>query len=102
VLFHPEAEAELDHSIGFYEERQEGLGLDFEREVRHGIAQIHDAPSRWPIHKFGTRKFLLRRFPFYIFYLELLHMDCCRCTLFKKWTDNRRNQWSIESESVVE
>lgn len=25
VLFHPEAEAELDQSIGFYEERQQGL-----------------------------------------------------------------------------
>lgn len=74
VLFHPEAEEELDHSIGYYEECLPGLGLDFEREVRHGISQILDAPSQWPIHKYGTRKFLLNRFPFYIFYLEL--PDC--------------------------
>jgi hypothetical protein len=38
VLFHPEAEAEFDQSIGFYEERQPGLGLDFQREVLQGIS----------------------------------------------------------------
>ena len=74
VLFHPEAEAELDNAIGFYEERQIGLGLDFEREVLHGISKICDSPSRWPTHKYGTRKFLLSRFPFHIFYLEI--PDC--------------------------
>ncbi|MCP5049638.1 MAG: type II toxin-antitoxin system RelE/ParE family toxin [bacterium] len=73
ILFHPEAEAELDHSICFYEERETGLGLDFQREVRRGISQIYNAPGRWPLHKYGTRKFLLNRFPFYIFYLE--HSD---------------------------
>ncbi len=71
VLFHPEAEAELDDAIGFYEKRLAGLGLDFEQEVRQGISKIHDAPSRWPKHKHGTRKLLLHRFPFYIFYLDL-------------------------------
>jgi toxin ParE1/3/4 len=74
VLFHPGAEAELDQSIGFYEECQPGLGLDFQREVFRGISKIHDAPTLWPKHKYGTRKFLLNRFPFYIYYLEL--SDC--------------------------
>jgi toxin ParE1/3/4 len=71
VLFHPAAEAEFDHSIGFYEERQIGLGLDLEREVLHAISRIHDSPTRWPKYKYQTRKFVLRRFPFNIFYLDL-------------------------------
>jgi toxin ParE1/3/4 len=70
IIFHPDAEAELDHTVGFYEEQQPGLGLDFKEEVLYGISQIRDAPSRWPMHENGTQKFLLRRFPYYIFYLE--------------------------------
>ena len=69
ILFHPEAEVELDKSIEFYEERETGLGIDFQDEVQRGVAEIYDAPLRWPVHKFGTRKFLLRRFPFYLFYM---------------------------------
>ena len=70
ILFHPDAEDELGQAIGFYEERQVGLGLDFEREVIHGLSYIHEAPDRWPMHKYGIRKYLLKRFPFHIFYLE--------------------------------
>lgn len=44
------------------------------REVHQGISQILDSPTRWPIYKYETRKFLLRRFPFHIFYLDL--PDC--------------------------
>ena len=62
VLFHPDAEAELDHSVGFYEERSSGLGLDFESEILRGLSSIHDDPGRWPIHKLETRKYTLQRF----------------------------------------
>ena len=74
ILFHPEAEYELDQAISYYEDHQVGLGLDFESEVRRGLSYIHDAPDRWPKHKFDIRKFLLNRFPFHLFYLEL--PDC--------------------------
>lgn len=70
ILFHPEAEEEFDHSIGFYEERQIGLGLDFEREVRRSISVVHGAPARWPLYKYGLRKYTLQRFPFTIYYLD--------------------------------
>ena len=74
VLFHPDAEAELDHTIGFYEESNKGLGLDFEREIIRSLSIIHEDPRRWPIHKSGARKYTLQRFPFSIYYLEL--SDC--------------------------
>jgi toxin ParE1/3/4 len=71
VFFHPQAEEELDTSIGFYEDREPGLGLDLEREVLHGMFQIQDAPNRWPQHRHGTRKYLLKRFPFHLVYLDM-------------------------------
>ncbi len=74
MLFHPAASVELDEAIDFYEERQPGLGLDLKQEILHGISSIADAPDRWPAHRHGTRKYLLHRFPFHIFYLSL--SDC--------------------------
>lgn len=71
VFFHPSASGDLDESIGFYEERQPGLGLDLEHEVLHGMFQIAEAPGRWPRHKHGTRRHLLHRFPFHLIYLEM-------------------------------
>lgn len=71
VTFHPDAEVELDKSIAFYEKCEPGLGLDFERDVAHGILQIQEAPLCWPVHKYGLRKYLIKRFPFHIFYLIL-------------------------------
>ncbi len=71
VLFHPEAELELDQSIQYYEACRDGLGIDFKNEVSKAISNIIETPFVWPKHKYGTRKFLLRRFPFHIFYLPL-------------------------------
>jgi len=71
VVFHPAAGEELDESIGFYESREPGLGLDLEREVLHGMFQIAETPDRWPVHSYGTRKYLLHRFPFHLIYLPL-------------------------------
>ncbi len=71
VIFHPQAEIEFDHSIEFYEVRQKGLGLDLEREVISAISTIVEDPQRWPIYKFSLRKYILNRFPFIIYYLDL-------------------------------
>ena len=71
VFFYPQAGEELDKVIGFYEDREPGLGLDLEREVLQGLFQIQNSPDRWPRHKQGTRKYLLHRFPFHLIYLHL-------------------------------
>lgn len=70
VIFHPNAETEFDLSVGFYERRQEGLGIDFEHEVIDAISIIVEDPARWPIYKFGLRKYVLHRFPFSLYYLD--------------------------------
>ena len=70
ILFHPDAEAEFDHSIEFYNKRQFGLGLDFEREIVKALSSIHHNPERWPVCNWGLRKFILHHFPYIIYYLD--------------------------------
>ena len=63
LVIEEEAEAELAGSVAFYEERQSGLGLDFERATREALKKIASAPDRWPMGKDGTRHYLMERFP---------------------------------------
>ena len=65
-----EAEYELAGSVAFYEKRQSGLGLDFERAAQRVLKKIASSPDRWPVGKYGTRHYLMQRFPFVIHYLD--------------------------------
>jgi toxin ParE1/3/4 len=68
VIFHTEAEAELRAAVAHYEERRRGLGGEFQAEVEAAIASIRQTPAAFPLHgEPGTRKHVLRRFPYTIF-----------------------------------
>ena len=41
--FHPEAEAEFEEAVAFYEDHKENLGLDFAVEVREAIERARHA-----------------------------------------------------------
>ena len=71
IFFHPEAEDEFDKAIAYYEEKLEGLGLEFKAEVEDALDGIAKLPGLRAFYK-GTkyRKWVLKRFPFSIFYLE--------------------------------
>jgi toxin ParE1/3/4 len=72
VVFHREAEAELECSIAWYENHQEGVGVDFKDEVKAAIDRIKSNPSRHPRYKGGDlRRCRVKRFPFTIYFLEL-------------------------------
>ena len=68
--FHPEAEAELFEAIDYYEGCQEGLGLDFAREVHETIGRAVDYPKAWPILEEGVRRCQTHRFPYGVIYSE--------------------------------
>ena len=40
VAVHPQAKAEWDHAIGYYESKVSGLGLDFHAKVEQAIQKI--------------------------------------------------------------
>jgi toxin ParE1/3/4 len=65
--FHPAADAELDEAAQWYEERREGLGVQFVEAVREKIVALLEAPERWRIVN-GSRRALLGRFPYAIVY----------------------------------
>jgi len=71
IIVYREAELELWQAVDYYEAKLGGLGLDLEQEVRRALADIQEAPDRWPTRRYGTRWHLLHRFPYAIHYLEL-------------------------------
>lgn len=66
--FHPEAEAELDAAVAYYESCREGLGIDFIHEIHYTIHNIVDYPFAWPIIHLDVRRCLANRFPYAILY----------------------------------
>ncbi len=68
VRFHPAAREELRNARTWYEERSPLSALGFAQEVDRAIRQIVEAPARYPRAESGTRRFLLSRFPFTLFY----------------------------------
>lgn len=68
VEFHPEAVAELDEAIVFYESEAAGLGEDFLSEVESAVESIAAMPEAAARELVGVRRKVLRRFPFTVVY----------------------------------
>jgi plasmid stabilization system protein ParE len=66
--FGPEAKAELNEAVDYYNGCQPELGLDFAREVYATIQNIVAYPEAWtPLSK-RTRRCLVHRFPYGVIY----------------------------------
>ncbi len=74
--FHPDAEAEFNQAIAYYEARQRGLGLELADEVLVTIARILDYPKVGSPFSKNTRRCLAKRFPYGIIYQ--IHEDTVR------------------------
>jgi len=70
VEFHDAAAADYDAAFDWYLERSPDAALRFATEVGRALAQILQAPRRWAMAPFHTRRFLLRQFPFTLIYRE--------------------------------
>lgn len=71
VLFHPEAQAEYDAALLWYQARSLRAAARFEVEMERVVDQIADSPARYPLYDDEHRFALLRRFPFSVVYLPL-------------------------------
>jgi len=67
---HPFALAELKSAVGWYLERNETAAGKFVAELDRAIDLLIASPRRWPVGEHGSRKLVLRRFPFAIVYRE--------------------------------
>ena len=71
LTIHAEAQAEVQTAIAYYDSQREGLGLEFLLELERVFQKIQDMPrSAASLDKRGTRKRLLRRFPYTVYYAE--------------------------------
>jgi toxin ParE1/3/4 len=68
LTYHPDAGVEVVEAAQFYERRVPGLGRRFLHEFDTAIADILEAPTRWRILEDGVRRFVLKRFPYGIYY----------------------------------
>jgi plasmid stabilization system protein ParE len=68
VCLRPEAERDLLEAASWYEEQQSGLGHRFLDEALKAFAAIAEKPSLYPIVHRNTRRLLIHRFPFGVYY----------------------------------
>jgi len=69
VIVRPEAEDDLKEAFSWYEDNRTGLGHDFLMHVDAGINFIKRNPDVHPIEYKGTKKHLIKRFPYKVIYL---------------------------------
>src|SRR5882724_9323641 len=70
VVYHPDAEAELLEAARFYQRRVSGLGRRFLQEFDATISAIRNAPERWPVVEDDLRCYVMRRFPYAVYYRQ--------------------------------
>ena len=68
VRLHPKARVELIEARNWYHDRSPLSSAAFSHAVDRAISRIRESPNSFPIADHGTRKFVLQRFPFSIFY----------------------------------
>jgi len=64
----PEAREELNDATLYYERLREDLGDEFLQDFLLAIAEIEEAPMRWPEVKAENRRFRMSRFPYCLVY----------------------------------
>lgn len=69
VIIRPEAEKDIEEAFLWYEDKRVGLGYDFLLQIDAGLRFIERNPEVYPPEYKGTRKFLIKRFPYKIIYL---------------------------------
>jgi plasmid stabilization system protein ParE len=68
VYVRPEARDDIEQASTWYERQRPGLGDNFLEQVLDALDRIAENPETYPIVHRQTRRAVLRRFPFGVFY----------------------------------
>lgn len=68
--FHPKAVEEAQAARAWYEFHSPEAARAFVAELEGAVDRIREGPNRWPTFLHGTRRYLLRRFPYIVVYRE--------------------------------
>ena len=66
--FHPSADAELLEAEEWYAARDPALGSRFAATLAKAIDTLLDSPERWPLVRGDVRRYVVRGFPYAVFY----------------------------------
>lgn len=69
--FHPEALAEFDDAIDYYDIEADGFGDRFREHIRTAVTEIEESPNAWPYYDDYVRRHLVSVFPYVVLYLEV-------------------------------
>ena len=76
----PEAQADLDEAQDWYEAARPGLGLELLEAIESALRFAADWPDAAPVVDGSTRRVLISRFPYGLFYAvendELVLLGC--------------------------
>lgn len=70
LVIRPEAEAEMAEAFGWYEDCNPGLGDEFLLCLDAAFGAILRSPRQYPFIHRTTRRALIRRFPYEVFFVE--------------------------------
>lgn len=73
VEFHPSAVREVEDAQAWYEERSLFAASAFLRELSIAVRRLMESPTLYPSAEAGTRRVLLERFPYTIYYRVKSH-----------------------------
>jgi len=71
VAFRPQADEEVREARWWYEEQQSGLGSKFAGAVDEVVARVTENPLAFPSVRGETRRAILRRFPYCLYFRVL-------------------------------
>ena len=69
VRIRPEAENDIEEAAFWYESQVDGLGHDFVDIVSEALENIRQKPYAYPQLYRATRRLLINRFPFGVYYI---------------------------------
>jgi plasmid stabilization system protein ParE len=68
LVVHSAALLESVEAGSAYDQQQLGLGAKFDEALQAAAEAILEAPERWPLQPDGTRRYLVKRFPYAVIY----------------------------------
>ena len=68
LILRPAAAADIEDAITWYEQQRSGLGTEFLEAVNLALGAIAENPRLGTVIRRNTRRALLRRFPYGIYY----------------------------------
>lgn len=70
MLIRPAAAADIEDAFLWYEAQRPGLGEEFRESLRDSLSRIAENPRFYQVLHRNTRRILLERFPYAVYYRE--------------------------------